>query len=137
MLTSVLMADVGRSALVLKVGEFPFVVGEGSGGVDATCPNCGALLLQNVASDSVYDVAFRCSRCGQIVRAPDLPPGRGLGGVLHVLAPGPRQVTESFIADMDQVLVGLPAVERRGQECGLPRPAVQRLVLDSAAFARS
>jgi hypothetical protein len=35
---------------------------------------------------------------------------------------------------MDQVLVGLPAVERRGQECGLPRPAAQRLVLDSAGI---
>jgi hypothetical protein len=134
MLRSALISEIAGRPLILKVGDFPFVVGEGPGGVDSPCPRCSAVLLQSVSPNSVYDVAFRCSHCGLIACAPDFPPGRGLGGVLHVLAPGPRQVTESFVADMDQVLVGLPAVERRGKECGLPRPAAQRVVLDSAGI---
>jgi hypothetical protein len=35
---------------------------------------------------------------------------------------------------LQTTLVGLPAVERRAKECGIPRPAAQRLVLDSTGI---
>lgn len=92
------------------------------------------MLLKNVVDGGVYDLAIQCSACNGIAQTPGLPPGRGIGGVVQVIAPGRYNAGATRVTDCDQVIVGAPGIERRVNETGARPRSPDRFLLDPAGI---
>ena len=102
-------------------------------GADFRCAECGSLLLANVSSGAVFDIALRCAGCGAVAEMSSWPAGRGLGGVFHVVREDHR-AAGTFTLDMDQVLVGPDAERRRAAETGRNLPEPTSILMDIAGL---
>jgi len=117
--------------LLRQVRDVPLIVGTGAGGSNALCPQCGEIvLLSNVMPDSVYDFAISCYGCGAVAAMPSLPAGRGVGGIVQSVPLGQHIARDPFVADCDQVFIGVTGLERRAAETGVGRTAPSRRTLD-------
>jgi hypothetical protein len=121
--------------LVVQATDAPVIVGVGEDASDVRCPSCrDVVLLANVPDAGVYDLAIQCFRCKAIVRAPRLPPGRGVGGIAHVVEPGQHIARDSFVADCDQLVIGTPGVLRRAAETGSVPGLSRHLLMDASGL---
>jgi hypothetical protein len=100
----------------------PIFRGLREGGDDLLCATCGTRLLENVLPDAVFDIEFACAGCSSIANAPELPAGRGLGGITRPVF-ADHGAVGTFVLDMDEVVVGQRAVDQRAAEA----PAVGTL----------
>jgi hypothetical protein len=126
----------GETPLLVQAGrDRPVFRGIGTGR-NHRCVDCNSLLMENVTDASVFDLRIQCGSCGRIAEAPSAPPGRGLGGILRVVARDHRFVG-TFVLDMDEVVVGEGAMHRRQGETG-QRPGQEspQAMLDIAGIER-
>jgi hypothetical protein len=73
--------------------------------------------MENVTDGAVLDLRIQCASCGSTADAPSAPPGRGLGGILRIVTRD-HHFVGTFVLDMDEVVVGNGAINRRQRETG-------------------
>jgi hypothetical protein len=112
----------------------PVFRGLGDTGQDLVCASCGGVLAENIPPYSLLEIALRCATCGTVAPTPSRPPGRGIGGVAHVVEVG-HEAVGTFPLD-DIVLVGGSAMRSRLLETGSDIPAAEPALLDTDAIRR-
>lgn len=133
MAQSQLQSRSGLPLIVQAASKHPVFRGVDEDSQPVMCPRCRVVLIEKVSADAIFDLAIECAGCGKVILAPDRPPGRGLGGILHVVRRGHR-AAGTFVMDMDEVIVGERSVRGRAQETGGDHPESVPVTLDLAAI---
>jgi hypothetical protein len=113
------IVDSGDLPILVQAADCPVVAGIQPDGIDIPCPGChSSILLHQVVDGEIYDIALRC-RCGCLSATPRLPPGRGVGGVVHDITTGVHYVASTLENTEGAIVIGAPGIGRRAAESGV------------------
>jgi len=108
-------------SIFAQTTEAPVFLGREADGADYLCGVCGEVVLaENIADGEIFDVVFRCARCGGLSAAPPRPPSHPLTSNTAKMRRGEYPATTTFEITHGYVVVSEASADRYLEEIGQP-----------------
>lgn len=106
-----------KRAVLIQGSEAPILKSNNPEGFDYLCGVCEGILASGLLEGNVWNIDFRCHKCGSDCEGPNLPPGRPIPKS-SLLTPVGSYLIGSSVDVKNVCMVGESAIEQRNKELG-------------------